>query len=129
MKKYIYLLIVLLTGGSLLSYLYIYKEHREIKSEKACYNASAKALFDTYSDNEKKANTKYLDKTVLVSGKVSSWDKDSKTLVLDEILVATLTDSIGEPILLYDEVKVKGRLIGFDSLLGELKLDQCVIQK
>ena len=129
MKKYIYLLIVLLAGGSLLSYMYIYKDHRVIESEKACYNASAKALFDTYSANEKKANTNYLDKTVLVSGKVSSWDKDSKILVLDEILVATLTDSIGDPIQLYDEVKVKGRLIGFDSLLGELRLDQCVIQK
>ena len=56
-------------------------------------------------------------------------NQDSKILVLDEILVATLTDSIDDPIQLYDEVKVKGRLIGFDSLLGELRLDQCVIQK
>lgn len=129
MKKYIYLLIVMLAAGSFLLYSYVYKGHRSVESEKACFNASAKSLFDDFSVNEKKCNTKYLDKTVMVSGKVSSWDKDSKTLVLDEILIATLNDSIGDPIQLYDEVKVKGRLVGFDSLLGELKLDQCVIQQ
>lgn len=129
MKKYIYLLTVMLVAGSLLSYLYLYKENPVVGTEKACYTTSAKKLFEAYTANETMANKKYLDKTILVSGKVSSWDKDSHTLVLDEVLVATLNDSLSEPIQLYDQIKVKGSLVGFDSLLSELKLDQCVIQK
>ncbi len=55
MKKYIYLLSIFLIGGGLFSYFYLYKEHRSVESEKACFNVSAKNLFNTYSANEKKA--------------------------------------------------------------------------
>lgn len=129
MKKYIYLLIVMLVATGLVSYMYLYKGEQVIETEKACYNASAKSLFEIFAANETKANAAFLDKTVVVSGKVSSWDKDSKTLVLDEMLVATLNDSISEPIQIYDELKIKGKLVGFDSSASELKLDQCVIEK
>ncbi|MBA0883199.1 OB-fold protein [Flavobacterium undicola] len=125
MKKIILvvLFLLLLVGG----YFYIYKEHRDIAKEEVSYNIAVPTLFSEYQSNESAANTKYLDKTIEVSGKVSSLNMETKSIVLDEKLFATFLDKIPSTIKPNSQMKIKGRLIGYDSLLEEIKMDQCII--
>lgn len=125
MKKIILavLFLLVLIGG----YFYIYKEHRDIAKEDVSYDVAVPTLFSEYQSNESAANTKYLDKTIVVSGKVTSLNKETLSLVVDEKLFATFLDKIPSGIEPNSRIKVKGRLIGYDSLLEEIKMDQCII--
>ena len=61
------LLLIVIVG-----YLYIYKSHRNIGEETVRFNVSSEGLFAEFMTNETAANSKYLNKTILVSGKVSA---------------------------------------------------------
>ena len=125
MKKIIFsLLFLLLLVGV---YFYVYKAHRDIAKEEVSYDIAVPALFSEYQSNESAANTKYLDKTIVVSGKASSLNGETKSIVLDEKLFATFLDKIPSTIKPNSQIKIKGRLIGYDSLLEEIKMDQCII--
>nr|WP_288832725.1 hypothetical protein [uncultured Flavobacterium sp.] len=125
MKKIIFsLLFLLLLVGV---YFYVYKAHRDIAKEEVSYDIAVPALFSEYQSNESAANTKYLDKTIVVSGKVSSLNMETRSIVLDEKLFATFLDKIPATIQPNSQLKIKGRLIGYDSLLEEIKMDQCII--
>lgn len=108
-------------------YLYVYKEHRNIASEKGSFTVTAKDIFSEFQTNESVANAKYLDKTIEVSGKISSIDFETQSMVINEKLFASFSDKIPKNIQPNSEIKIKGRFIGYDSLLEELKLDQCII--
>lgn len=125
MKKIILLVffLLVLVGG----YFYVYKEHRDIAKEEVSYDIAVPALFSEYQSKESAANAKYLDKTIVVSGKVSSLNKETQSLVLDEKLFAKFLDKMPNTIEPNSQIKVKGRLIGYDSLLEEIKMDQCII--
>ena len=125
MKKIIFgfLFLLLLVGV----YFYVYKAHRDIAKEEVSYDIAVPALFSEYQSNESAANTKYLDKTIVVSGKVSSLNMETRSIVLDEKLFATFLDKIPATIQPNSQLKIKGRLIGYDSLLEEIKMDQCII--
>ncbi len=127
MKKYIFILVFILV--LICGYFYVYKVHRTIATENEAYSGDVETLFLTYQEDELGANLKYLDKTILVSGVVSSLEKEHQTLVLNKQLFAVLTEEIPETLVKGSKLKIKGRLIGYDSLLEELKLDQCVIVK
>lgn len=126
-KRIVLILIVLVLLG-FAGYSYLYKGHRDIASEKESYLVTANSIFDEFKADEAKANQKYLDKTIEVYGKISSVDLDANSVIIDEKLFAVLKDKIknGE-LMVLSNIKVKGRFIGYDDLLGELKMDQCTI--
>ncbi|WP_366183920.1 hypothetical protein [Flavobacterium ovatum] len=128
MRKYVVILTILvlvMVGG----YFYIYKVHRNIENENEVYNGQIENLFTSYKENEIDANLKYLDKTIIVKGFISSFEHETKTLALEHQLHAVFVDNLPGTIKIGEEVEIKGRLIGFDSLLEELKMDQCVLIK
>ena len=108
-------------------YFYLYKDHRDIASEKESYLVSANSIYDEFKKDETKSNQKYLDKTIEVYGKISSLDSSTNTIVLDDKLTAVFTDKIPTNTLKLSAIKIKGRFIGYDDLLEELKMDQCVL--
>jgi len=110
-------------------YFYAYQDHRDIAKEKGNFEVIATEIFMEFQDNEKEATAKYLDKTIIVSGKVDSFDPSTQSVFLDGKVFATFLNEIPQEIELNAEITLKGRLIGYDSLLGELKMDQCIIIK
>lgn len=126
MKKYSIIIIGLIFIGYGI-YSYIYQSHRDIASEKGIYRVTVQTIFQEFQQNETKANAKYLDKTIEVTGKVTSIDKENKSIVMDDQLYALCSDSIPIALRELSNVKIKGRFIGYDDLLGELKMDQCTI--
>jgi hypothetical protein len=76
--------------------------------------------------DEAKANLKYLDKSIQITGKVTNVDIANKTIVLDEKVFVLLKDA--NVVKLNETILVKGRVIGYDSLLEEIKIDQAEIK-
>lgn len=125
MKKIIVGLLIVLIA-LFIGYKFIYHEHRDIANEKAAFTVSVPQLLKEFVADETKANAKYLDKSITVKGKITSIDMANKTIVVDEKVFAILT--ISNDVKVGSEVSVQGRLIGYDSLLEEIKIDQAQIK-
>ena len=123
MKKAAFILIFI-TATAFIGYNYIYKEGRNISEEKPEYTISSSQLKNELITNIDLAIKKYLDKTIQVSGKISGIDKN---LVILDSYITTQISPIKKDLSIGNEIVVKGRVIGYDELLEELKLDQCTI--
>jgi predicted RNA-binding protein with PUA domain len=109
-----------------LSYKYLYHEHRDISNEKALFSLTANEILKDFLLDESKANLKYLDKSITITGKITNIDTKNNTIVIDEKVFVLLKKI---PVVKQSEVIiVQGRVIGYDSLLEEIKLDQAEIK-
>ena len=109
-----------------LSYKYLYHEHRDISNEKALFSLTATEILQDFLLDESKANLKYLDKSITITGKITNIDTKNNTIVIDEKVFVLLKKI---PVVKQSEVIiVQGRVIGYDSLLEEIKLDQAEIK-
>ncbi len=102
--------IVLIFGA----YKYIYQDHRDISSEEANYKVSVAGLFDELQVNDSLTLKKYRDKTIELSGKITTIDKSTNSIVVDEKMNAIFTDSISKNIKINQSIKIKGRFIDYD---------------
>lgn len=127
-KNVIVLIFVFALIAGYLVYSYVYKSHRDIASEKGSFLVTANVIHDEFKADEQKANAKYLDRTIDVYGKISSIDLEENTIVIDEKMFALFKDKMPSNLKVASEIKIKGRFIGYDDLLGELKMDQCIIE-
>lgn len=124
-KKWIILLVALIAGAYFL-YRYINKDHRDISAEKAEFQISAVQIASEFQSQPLKAQNNYLNKTIIVSGIVS--DIETNTITLDNAIFCDLIKDINtDKIAIGESISIKGRCIGYDDLLGEIKLDQCTI--
>lgn len=123
MKKWI--LLVLLAVISILAYNFIYQNHRDINKEKAEYNITSVEILNKFSIDPVNSETKYLNKTIQVIGKIS--DQSENTITLDQIVFCQFTANINIQLKDNSQIKIKGRFIGYDDLLEQIKLDQCNI--
>ena len=127
MKKKIIFFFFLLILIAIGVFLYTYREHRDIANEEGSYTIATSELFTEFQINESSANAKYLDKTIEVTGNLSSIDIETKSIVIDEKLFAILKNPVPKVLQPNSKIKIKGRLIGYDALLEELKMDQCIL--
>ena len=68
----------------------------------------------------------YADKTITITGKLTKINPTEKSITVDEKLYGTV-DSDFKNLKINDSVILKGRLIGYDELLEEVKMDQITI--
>lgn len=128
MAKYKIVIALLVFFGPLIGvYFYVYQGHRDISNEKESFSVNVDTLYTEFMYDEFQANEKYLDKTISVSGKITKIDYKNKSIVINEKLFALFDNYLPVSIKPQLEVEIKGRLLGYDSLLEEIKLDQCVI--
>ncbi|MFB1027888.1 MAG: hypothetical protein QMC27_08085 [Flavobacteriaceae bacterium] len=125
MKKKI-LLFVFTLCLFFLGYNYLFPDHRTINQEEALFNVEASILFDEFIDNSKQAEYKYLNQTITVSGVITSFNTEN---IMINNKIFCKFDNIVNKININDSIVVKGRCIGYDELLEEIKLDQCSIVK
>lgn len=99
---------------------------RNLSTEKTDFTVSSAAIMDEFRGDIESANKKYLEKAVAITGTVSNANRTE--VVIDNTIICNLKneDSLVKK---GQTVTVKGRLVGFDDLMGELKLDQCFIIK
>nr|WP_321233118.1 hypothetical protein [uncultured Psychroserpens sp.] len=109
----------------IIGYKYIYQDHRNIENEVAQYEITTNEIALQFSENAEHATSKYLNTTIEISGTVS--ENDSSTITLEDKVFCQFTKMIKHNVELNSELKIKGRVIGYDDLLEQVKLDQCII--
>ena len=124
MKKRFFIGVFLIIGVIVL-YNYIYKSHRNVEFEKASFIVTSVEILNEFSINDEESSKKYLDKILEISGVVTS--VDNSILQLDSFINLYFSDTISRIDMLQKKVIVKGRFIGYDELLSEIKIDQCIV--
>lgn len=108
-----------------LGFKFIYKEHRDISKESAEYVLKLDDLNKDYSESFDNSNTKYLDKTIVISGMITHVDEINNTVMVDHKISCQFKENPN--VVNNTIITIKGRFIGFDELLEEYKLDECSV--
>ncbi|MFL1011216.1 OB-fold protein [Flavisericum labens] len=123
MKKWGTLIVIVIIG--ILAYNYIYQKHRNIKTEKAAYALSAIEIRDEFSVNPNQSESKYLNRTIEIKGEVTETSINSITL--NNTVFCQFSNELDTSLKINSQITIKGRFIGYDDLLEQIKLDQCLI--
>ena len=105
------------------------KPHKDFNKSPFEVIIESKELISLYQDNTDNANTRFLDKILLVKGNITHIETD--IIILDNGIVCTLDPSqlVTEKIHLNKKISVKGRCIGYDDLLEEIRIDHSFIMR
>lgn len=128
-KRKITILIVLLLVSFGPYYIYqniLYKDARDINSEKSMLTISAKNLENQYAQNSSQADSKYLNKTIEIEG--TATEVTDSSMVIDGKVFCKMNETVKKN-LTNKPINIKGRCIGYDDLFGVVKLDQCSTQQ
>ena len=114
-------LVILVSFFSIRYYVYN-AGRRDIQSEETAFAVSSEAIVTEFSSNATASNKKYLEKTIAVSGVITSI-KGEEVILDNSVNCNFLTASIS--LKKNQKLTIKGRVVGYDDLLGEVRLDQC----
>ncbi|BAO75743.1 hypothetical protein WPG_1513 [Winogradskyella sp. PG-2] len=113
--------------AAIVGYNYIYQDHRDIKNEDAEFVMSSDDIAIKFSENATEAEQTFLNKTIEVSGIIS--ELNTNDLTLNYKVFCQFENEVINNTKINSEIKIKGRVIGYDDLLEQVKLDQCAIIK
>ena len=124
--KVLVLLLVISLGSYYIYKNILYKDARDINSEKSILTISATDLENEYALDPAKGDAKYLNKTIEVEGLIT--EVTDSSMVVDKKVFCKMNGTIKKT-LLNKQIQIKGRCIGYDDLFELVKLDQCSIQQ
>jgi len=129
MKRKIFVTIFLLLITVYLGYNYLYQDHRNISVEQPEFIVNSKDIAKEFSQDPINTEKKYLNKTIEVYGIIT--EKNTSDITLDDVVfcVFDMPMPIQEKLILNNSTKIKGRVIGYDDLLEQIKIDQTSIIK
>lgn len=122
LKIFLFLVSLIIVGGYFVYDYVLYGGARDIQSEEAAFTVNSNEIVAEFTTNLDVANKKYLEKPIAISGKVTSVNKNE--IILDNSVNCNLSKE-DTSIIKDQSIIIKGRVVGYDDLLGELKLDQC----
>ena len=123
MRKWIVLIIL-----GVIIHNYIYKDHRNIETESAVFELSSLDISNEFAINPTASEQKYINKTIELVGIVTEINENNLTLN-NQIFCQFNSSSLNQLARVKSKIKIKGRVIGYDDLLEQIKLDQCIIIK
>lgn len=110
-----------LSGAS--SYYYImHGGERNLSTEETAFTVSSKSISNEFATNVENSNKKYLEKAIAIKGIVTKIT--GKEIIIDNTIICNLKE-LDATIKKDQTITLKGRVVGYDDLMGELKLDQC----
>ncbi len=124
MRKWIIILIILIIAA-IIGYNYIYQDHRDIENESVEFSISSTEIANLFSENITSSEQKFLNKTIEVSGLIS--EINTNDITIDDKIFCQFTDAVKTSMREKTRIQIKGRVIGYDDLLEQVKLDQCTI--
>lgn len=119
------LVIIVLIGVTSYNYV-MHGGERDLSNEETSFTVTSKNISDEFITDTDASNKKYLEKAVAISGTVTAVSANEVTV--DHSIICSLKKADGT-IKKDQAVTVKGRVVGYDDLMGELKLDQCFVIK
>jgi len=119
--------IIIVFGLLIIGYNYIYKDHRDISKENPDFKIEAANLVNEFGMDVALSQQKYLDKTIVVSGVITELNEIDMTI--DDAVFCQFQNRFEIALNVGDQVIIKGRCIGFDDLLEQVKLSECFFNK
>jgi tRNA_anti-like len=104
----------------------LYGGERNLDTEKADFTVTSTDITSEFTNDIDACNKKYLEKAVSISGTITSIKE--KEITLDNSIICSLKNA-DKSLMKNQKITVKGRIVGYDDLMSELKLDQCFINK
>ena len=98
---------------------------RDLETEKTAFTVSTKEIINEFA-TDTSATSKYLNKAIEIKGVVTQIE--DKQLILDGVVICAMKENVTTENK-DKQVTIKGRFLGYDDLMGELKLDECSIIK
>ena len=126
MRKWI-IIIVIIAAATVIGYNYIYQDHRSIENENAEFIMSSNEIANLFLENSTSSEQQFLNKTIEVSGLIS--EINTNDITIDDKVFCQFSNTIKPAVREKFNIKIKGRVIGYDDLLEQVKLDQCTIIK
>lgn len=122
-SKLLFIVLILLIIGGYASYSYIYKSHPTIEELEVKFSGTSKEFLEKVKTD----TTVWQDVIVELSGVVTA--KDEQGIMIDNSTYCQLKDKTALGTIKEGEsIAIKGRMIGYDDLLEEVKLDQTIIK-
>ena len=78
-----------------------------------------------YTESEQYCHSKNANKAILISGTVT----ENTGATINFAGVSCKMSAPDNSLKVGDNIKIKGRLVGYDSLIEEVQLDQCSVAK
>lgn len=123
MRKWILIIVFIIIG--IIAYNYIYQKHRNISEEQPEFVLKADELKSEFLSNSPDSEQKYLNKIMEITGSLSEYNPEQ--LTLDQMVFCQMKDPLNLTLQKDMVLTIKGRFIGYDDLLEQVKLDQCTI--
>ena len=108
----------------LVSKKYIYKKHENISLKNPDFVISSDKLYYDFTNFTDSSNSKYLNKIILIDGNLISLD--DRNILLSPGISILLEKNITK-INQKEEIKIKGRCLGFDNILMEVRIDKATL--
>lgn len=100
----------------------MYGGARNLSTEETAFTVSSKSITNEFAANIEASNKKYLEKAIAIKGTITKIT--GTEVIIDNSIVCNLKN-FDATIQKNQIVTLKGRVVGYDDLMGELKLDQC----
>lgn len=120
------LLSIILAAGIFVYYQFN-KPHRDFSAEEAAYTLSARDLMKSYQQDPSLSDSLYVDQLVAVSGEISEIKENALLLSPGIYLSLDSTQSV-EALSVGQQVSLVGRVLSYDPLFEEVKMDNARIQ-
>ena len=127
----------ILTGSSFfflivvtaVAYFSYNKAHKDFLKAPVDYTIQSTKLFQKYQLDVSNANASFLDKVLLINGPIK--EISYNMIILEGNIVCSLgpSQTINSKLNLADEISIKGRCLGYDDLLEEVRIDNCSIMQ
>ena len=121
MKKAIPVLLASLVAGFVLGYSMYNKPHRDYASEEVAKSWSSTELVEWHTSHPESEHVQWQDQVMQVSGNVTS--VSDRGIVLSPGVVVTWEEGQQPATAPEGAVTIQGRLVGFDDLFGEVRID------
>ena len=119
--KLLIALILVIGLGSFVAYKIIYKPHTKTEDVKAMYSGKAQEFISLVSTDAQK----YQSNIIELEGTLTALDTSS--LTLNQQIFCQFEAASKMNLALNSSIKIKGRFVGYDDLLEEIKLDNCIV--
>ena len=121
MKKAIPLLVAALVAAFVVAYSMYNKPHRDYASEEVAKSWSSTELVAWHTSHPESEHVEWQDQVMQVSGNVTSGS--DRGIVLSPGVVVTWEEGRQPTTAPEGAVTIQGRLVGFDDLFGEVRID------
>jgi hypothetical protein len=122
MKKILLTAFFIIIIVGILGYNYLYQDHRDVATSNATSSYTSTELIALFTDNDASNDARALDQVVEVSG--TATDTSANSITLDRKVFIEFTAP--HQLALNQTYTLKGRCLGYDDLLEEVKIDQAI---